>query len=119
MSKITIIGLGLIGTSIGMALRKAKVNVEVVGHDRDRGTANKAQKKGATDKNEWKLIRAVEGATIVIIATPVKTIEDVMQQIAPVLEEGCIVTDTGSTKAAVLQWASDHLPQHALDIFNK
>ena len=45
MSKITIIGLGLIGTSIGMALRKAKVNVEVVGHDRDRGTANQAQKR--------------------------------------------------------------------------
>ena len=86
MSKITIIGLGLIGTSIGMALRKAKVNVEVIGHDRDRGSANQAQKMGATDKNEWNLISAVEDAMIVIIATPVKTIEDVMQQIAPVLK---------------------------------
>ena len=112
MSKITIIGLGLIGTSIGMALRKAKVNVEVIGHDRDRGSANQAQKMGATDKNEWNLISAVEDAMIVIIATPVKTIEDVMQQIAPVLKEGCIVTDTGSTKATVLQWASKHLPPH-------
>ena len=112
MSKITIIGLGLIGTSIGMALRKAKVNVEVIGHDRDRGSANQAQKMGATDKNEWNLISAVEDAMIVIIATPVKTIEDVMQQIAPVLKEGCIVTDTVSTKATVLQWASKHLPPH-------
>jgi prephenate dehydrogenase len=110
MSKITIIGLGLIGTSIGMALRKARVNVEIVGHDKDRGASNKAAKMGATDKNEWNLIRAVEGAMIVIIATPVKTIEEVMQQIAPELPDGCIVTDTGSTKATVLNWAQEHLP---------
>ncbi|MBI2856207.1 MAG: prephenate dehydrogenase/arogenate dehydrogenase family protein [Chloroflexi bacterium] len=111
MYKVSIIGLGLIGTSLGLALKKAGVEVEITGHDKERGSSNQASKMGATDKTEWNLIRAVEGARLVIIATPVQAIGEVMKQINSVLEEGCIVTDTGSTKANVLQWADEYLPR--------
>ena len=111
MDKVAIIGLGLIGTSLGMALKKAGAEVQITGHDKSGSSSSQASKMGAVDKTEWNLIRAVEGASVVIIATPVKTIGEVMQQIASVLEEGCIVTDTGSTKASVLQWAEEYLPR--------
>lgn len=109
--RITIIGTGLIGGSLGLAIKAAGIEgLEVVGHDRDRGSANQAQKLGAIDRAEHNLPRAVEGAGMVIIATRVLSVREVMQQIAPDLAEGAVVTDTASTKAAVMQWAHDVLP---------
>ena len=110
MDKITIIGTGLIGTSLGMALKKAQIKAEIVGSDRDRGVANRAQKMGGADSTESNPIRAVKGAKVVVIATPIMTIEEIMKLIGPELDEGCVVTDTGSTKASVLKWAEEHLP---------
>ena len=110
MDKITIIGTGLIGTSLGMALKKAQIKAEIVGSDRDRGIANRAQKMGGADSTESNPIRAVKGAKVVVIATPIMTIEEIMKLIGPELDEGCVVTDTGSTKASVLKWAEEHLP---------
>ncbi|MFH1485623.1 MAG: prephenate dehydrogenase/arogenate dehydrogenase family protein [Chloroflexota bacterium] len=111
MQRISIIGLGLIGGSIGMALKQAKLkDVEIVGHDREPSASGKARKRGAVDKTEWNLLSAVADAGIVIIATPVMAIREVMEQIAPRLPEDCIVTDTGSTKANVMEWAEQYLP---------
>ena len=110
MDKIAIIGTGLIGTSIGMALKKAQVKAEIVGSDRDRGIANRAQKMGGADSTESNPLRAVRGAKMVVIATPIRTIDEILQLIAPELEEGCIVTDTGSTKASIMKSAAEHLP---------
>jgi prephenate dehydrogenase len=111
--RITIIGTGLIGGSLGLALKATNLpNVEIVGHDRDRGTANKAKKIGAIDKAEHNLPHAVRGASLVIIATPVLAVREVMEQIAPDLAIGAIVTDTASTKADVIDWARDILPDN-------
>ena len=111
--RITIIGLGLIGGSIGLALKAAGLpDVEMVGHDRERGSEGLARKMGAIDTAEHNLPRAVEGAGMVIIATPILAIREVMEQIAPDLREGCVVTDTGSTKERVLEWATQLLPPH-------
>ncbi len=113
MDKVTIVGLGLIGGSIGLALKAAKLeNVQIVGHDKEPSASAKASKRGAVDKTEWNLINAVEGASVVIIATPVMAIKEVMQQVASYLREGAVVTDTGSTKASILQWSSEILPSH-------
>jgi prephenate dehydrogenase len=110
--KITIIGLGLIGGSLGLALKAAGLNgVEIVGHDRDHGTENQAKRIGAIDRGEHNLPRAVEGASMVIIATPVLAVREIMEQIAPELSEGSIVTDTASTKADVMRWAKELLPR--------
>ena len=111
MKKVTIIGLGLIGGSIGLALKKAKVaGIELVGHDREPETASAAKRRGAVDKTDWNLLSAVEKASLVIIATPVMAVKEILQQIATVLPEGCVVTDTCSTKERVLEWAREYLP---------
>ncbi|MDO8614461.1 MAG: prephenate dehydrogenase/arogenate dehydrogenase family protein [Dehalococcoidia bacterium] len=110
--RITIIGTGLIGGSIGLALKAAGLQgVTIVGHDRDRANANQAERLGAIDRAEHNLPRAVAGAGMVIIATPVLAVRDVLEQIAPDLAAGAIVTDTASTKAHVMQWAQELLPE--------
>ena len=110
-NRITIIGLGLIGGSLGLAMKAAGLpGSEIVGHDRARNAANKARKMGAIDRAEHNLPRAVERAGMVIIATPVLAVREVMQQIAPDLPDGCVVTDTGSTKERILEWAAELLP---------
>ena len=96
---------------MGMALRQAKLGVEVVGHDREPEAAGQARKKAAVDQVSWSLRGAVEGAQLVIIATPVLAIKEVLEQIAPYLSEGTVVTDTGSTKADVIGWAEELLPE--------
>ena len=111
--RITIIGTGLIGGSLGLALRANRLpGLEVVGHDRDRGVCGRAEKAGAIDRAEHDLARAVSGAGMVIIAVPVLSVREVMQQIAAHVEEGAVVTDTTSTKAHVMAWAKELLPGH-------
>ena len=70
--KITIVGLGLIGKSIGKALRAVGGQIEVMGHDREPMEAKEAQQAEAVDKIHWNLISACEGADVVIIATPLR-----------------------------------------------
>jgi len=108
--RITIVGLGLIGGSIGLALRQAGNDYEVVGHDREHAVASKARKLGAVSKTEWNLISACEGADLIVIATPVVAIKETLTAIAPYLKPGCLVTDTGSIKGPVVAWAKEILP---------
>lgn len=110
-NRITIIGLGLIGGSLGLALKAHGLDgIEIVGHDRDRGATNKAERLGAVDRAEHNLPRAVEGASLVVLATPISAVDEVMGQIAGDLSEGAVVTDTASTKAQVMRWAAERLP---------
>jgi prephenate dehydrogenase len=111
MERITIIGLGLIGGSLGLALKAAKLTgIEIVGYDKDAATAGDARRLGVVDKSERRLQRAVRDARLVIIATPIMAIRGVMEEIAGELREDCVVTDTASTKAIVMEWASQLLP---------
>jgi prephenate dehydrogenase len=111
--KVTIVGLGLIGGSIGLALKNAKIpNIEIYGHDREPEHASKAKRLGAIDKVEWNLLSAVEGASLVIIATPVLAVKTIMEQIADTVANGAIVTDTASTKFQIVQWADAILPDY-------
>jgi len=109
--RIAIIGLGLIGGSIGLALKQANWRrAEVIGYARRRETASLARKSGAIDTIELDLRKAVKNADIIIVATPVLTTKDVFAQIASELSEGSIVTDTASTKLQVIRWAQQLLP---------
>ena len=111
--RVAIIGLGLIGGSLGLAIKAARLqNLEVVGYDREWGVGPKAQRLGAIDRAARDARSAARDAALVIIATPVLAIRQVMEEVAPVLREGCVVTDTGSTKAEVLRWSGELLPQH-------
>ena len=109
--RITIVGLGFIGGSIGLALHQAEADLEIVGHDRERGAANQAKKIGAVDKTDWNLISACEDADLIVIAVPVGGIKDTLAAIGPYLKPGCLITDTASIKAPVIEWAEEILPE--------
>ena len=111
--QLTIVGTGLIGSSLGLALRQAQAGYTIVGHDREHTEAGKAKRKGAVDSAEWNLPAAVETADVVVVATPVQAVEQVFRDLAPYLKPGCIVTDTASTKAKVVDWAEEILPASA------
>ncbi len=111
MSRMAIIGTGMVGASLGLAVKQAKVrDLEIVGSDIERRNANKAKDMGALDRVSGSLVGAVQNAQVVVISTPVMAIKDVMDIIGPSLEPGCLVTDTGSSKGLVLAWAEERLP---------
>jgi prephenate dehydrogenase len=109
--RIAIIGLGLIGGSLGLALKQVKWrDAELIGYARHPETASLARKAGAFDKVELKLDKAVKDADIIIVATPVLAVRDIFIRIAPELPDGSIVTDTASTKLEIIRWAQELLP---------
>lgn len=110
--RVTVIGLGLIGGSIGLRLKAAKLpGLEIVGSDIDGSREHAARKAGAIDHSEHDLARAVADARLVIIAVPITALRDVFTAIAPHLADGAVVTDTASTKAEVMKWATELLPE--------
>ncbi len=111
--KVAIIGLGLIGGSLGLALKAAKVpGLEVVGYDVRGEVRGKARRRGAVDREVSSPEEAVRGAALVVLATPIMALPGVMEAIAPHLAQGAVVTDTASTKAQVMEWARRLLPRH-------
>lgn len=119
MQRVTIIGLGLIGGSIGLGLRQwseqngrsSDATLEVTGFDTDLEQQHYAQKLKAVDRTEWNLEKAVREADIVVICTPVQAIKETFADVGPHLKSGAVVTDTGSTKTQVLEWANEILPR--------
>jgi len=119
MQRVAIVGLGLIGGSIGLGLRRwaeengqgGHASLEIVGFDTDLQQQQYAKKLHAVDKTAWQLVQAVRDADVVVIATPVLAMRDVFSDIAPHLKSGAVVTDTGSTKVQVLAWANELLPR--------
>jgi len=108
--QITIIGLGQIGASIGLALADQKAKVTRVGHDRDPGVARQAEKKGALDKVIYNLPSAVRQADLVILALPTDQIHDTLEIIASELKESAVVMDTSPIKETVMGWVKELLP---------
>lgn len=109
MPNYTIIGLGRIGTSIGMAIRSNSES-EVIGYDADNSAQTLAQRMGAVDKVEWNIDKAVADADVVIVATPAGSLYDVFDGVSRFLKPGAVVTDTSSSKRAVMDWAAELLP---------
>jgi prephenate dehydrogenase len=108
--RITIVGLGQVGASMGLALRQAEVASAVIGHDRERSASDQAKKMGAVERIHWNLVSACEEADLIIVSTPLDGIEDTFQAIGPYLRPDCVVIDTASLKAPVMAWAAEHLP---------
>ncbi|MCC7365544.1 MAG: prephenate dehydrogenase/arogenate dehydrogenase family protein [Dehalococcoidia bacterium] len=111
-SRVAIIGTGLIGASIGLGLAARKDRqFEIVGLDRDRMHAKEAKKTGAVDRDVSSLEEAVEGAGLIVLAVPVMGARRILEEITPFLSPGAIITDTCSTKADILRWAAEFLPE--------
>ena len=112
MTTIAIVGTGLIGTSLALAIKQSNLQVDVVGTDYDHAARSGAQKSKAFKKIESSLSNAIRGADVVIYATPVMAMREMMEASATEFEEGCVVTDVGSSKKVVLEWADEILPKH-------
>ncbi len=102
--QITIIGTGLIGGSLGLALRKKKFAGRIIGCDRE-ATLEKARMRGAIDDGTANPGDSVHGSQVVVLATPVLAIVDLIERVGPVLPAKALLTDVGSTKAAVVERA--------------
>ena len=105
-SRVTIVGLGFIGGSMGLALKKSKLDVEIIGHDKDSSVAARAHKRGAVDATKWNLIDACDGAGLIVLALPIDGVKSTLAALQPHLAPGVIVTDTATTKTTVLEWAA-------------
>lgn len=111
MSKIAIVGVGLIGGSLGLVWRKRLDGVEVVGFD-DSRILDRAVERGAIDRGAATLELALSDADVVVLATPIRTILGLLGEIAPFLKRGALVTDVGSVKQPVTEQARTSLPEH-------
>ena len=101
------------GTSLALALKQSNVrNLEVVGTDFDGRARSGAQKTGAFHRVEGRLASAVRDATWSSWPPPVMAMKELMEVIGPDLRQGCVVTDMGSSKKVVLEWAEQYLPRH-------
>ncbi len=110
LDRVAIIGLGLIGGSMGLALHKAHAAQQITGYDLGKGVCDRARRVGAIDQAYDSLADAVRGAELVILATPVGAMRALLQNLAPVLSPGAVVTDVASTKAQVISWSEEFLP---------
>ena len=107
---VCIIGLGLIGGSIGLSMKKNNFESKIIGYAKTEKTLFRAVERGLVDESEKSLIKAVDGADLVILATPLSTFKPIIEEIAPFLKKGSIVTDTGSAKFTVLEELKDLIP---------
>ncbi len=111
---IAIIGLGCIGTSLGLALRASAdaEHLEIIGVDIDPGTARKAQKAGAVDRVEYNLDLALRKARLVVLAVPLAALRETLESVGHLLEpdSGVVVTDIAPLKGPVREWAAASLP---------
>jgi prephenate dehydrogenase len=101
--KITIVGVGLLGGSIGLAARKLRLAREIAGYVRRKKTVAECEKAGAMDYAIMDLLAAVSNADLVILCTPLAQMRSLAEQLLPALKRGAIVTDVGSVKAGVVR----------------
>jgi prephenate dehydrogenase len=101
--KITIIGVGLLGGSIGLAVKRRRLAHEVAGFVRRRASLRDCEKAGATDYATTDLPAAVSNADLIILCTPLSQMRPRVIGMLPALKRGAIVTDVGSVKAGVVR----------------
>ncbi len=102
---ITIAGVGLIGGSLSLALKQRKLVDRVIGVGRSKENLEKAISLGAIDEIAESAAEAAEKSDIIVLATPVGTMIDILQQMLPALNERKTVTDVGSVKSGVVEQA--------------
>lgn len=102
--QITIIGTGLIGGSLGLALKKHGFVGRIVGCDKPLVLAQ-AKRTGAIDIGIMDLKQAVYGSDVIVLATPVGAVLDLMEQVGPMVPPHVLLTDVGSTKREIVERA--------------
>ena len=111
LRQISVIGLGLLGGSITLAVSRIFPRVKTVGYTHRATTRQKARELAVAAEIVDDMSESVSGSDLVILATPVRTFEKIFSAIRGSLRHGCIVTDVGSTKVLPHRWAAKRLPK--------
>ena len=112
LKRVALVGVGLIGGSFASALRRAGGVTTIVGVDRDVQALERAAALGVIDTAAESVSEATQGADLVVVAVPVRSIGPVLHDVALALEPTATVTDVGSTKTEVVQVAREELRAH-------
>lgn len=110
-NKATIIGVGLIGASFALALKENKICKTVTGYGRREENLKRAKDLGIIDDYSVDVLKACEGADLVVLATPAGMFKDIVVQIKDVLQKGTLVTDVGSVKGRLVQDLESLMPE--------
>ncbi|MCD4814440.1 prephenate dehydrogenase [bacterium] len=113
-NKMVIAGVGLMGGSLGRAVKRSGIARTIVGLARRQQTLRQAKKMGCIDEGTLLISKAVAGADVVVLAGPVSSTASLLRSMLPYLEPGCLVTDVGSTKTGLLRQIN-----HTLDSYFK
>jgi prephenate dehydrogenase len=109
LKSVAVIGTGLIGGSLALALRRAGAVTTIIGYDRDGQSLERALSLGVIDTAADSASEAAKGAELVVVAVPVRSIGPVLHDVALALDRGAVVTDAGSTKVEVVRQAEAEL----------
>lgn len=110
LRQVTVVGLGLLGGSISLAVLRSFARVKVVGYTHRSSTRAKARQLAVASEVVDDICQSVSDSDLVILATPLCTFENIFVEITDALPDGCIVTDVGSTKVLPYRWAAKELP---------
>ncbi len=103
LRKIGIVGPGLIGGSIALALKSANIRAKIIGIGHRQNSIDRAVEFGAIDEG-YLTLEKLNGCQLVIIATPISLIKSAIDSLADILAPGAVVTDVGSTKRQICKW---------------
>jgi len=112
INSIAIIGVGLIGGSIGLGIKNKNPKIKIVGIGRNNNHLKVAKQKGCIDLFTTDFKEGVKDADIVVISTPVKTIPEFIKQILPYVKTGCVITDVGSVKYEILKSIKEEIKKY-------
>ena len=101
--KITLVGVGLLGGSLGLALRQRRLAATVTGFVRRTASVAECEGLGAVTRATQDLQRAVDGAELIVLCTPIAQMLGLVEQMSPAIAPGAVVTDVGSVKASVVR----------------
>lgn len=111
--RLSILGVGLLGGSVGLAVKRHLTTCEIVGYGHSRDTLEKALRFGAVDRISSTPQQAVADADLILLATPVGVFGKILKELVAAVKPGAIVTDVGSTKRSVVEQGEHLLPAHA------
>ena len=110
LERISILGTGLIGGSLGLTWKERRSDCTIVGYDRPE-VLETAEARGAIDEKAADPVTAVEGADLVILATPLAKVLTLLDAIGDHVPDEAVITDVGSVKTPVMEQAADVLPE--------
>ncbi|MFO7631535.1 MAG: prephenate dehydrogenase/arogenate dehydrogenase family protein [Caldilinea sp.] len=111
--RITIIGLGLTGTSLGLALMQSSSALEIVGHDKEPAAAQEARKRNAVHRAEWNLYKACEGASMIVLAIPLNEAAETIELLREDIQPATMVLVLNGVFGPVLNIFAEKLPAHS------